>query len=103
MVPKLNIMTVTIVYVQVLPEFVDAFILACEKNHAKSVQEAGNLRFDFLQETENPEKFVLYEAYENETMAAAHKNTEHYLKWREAVAPMMAEPRKGVKYKGLKP
>jgi len=28
----------------------------------------------------------------------AHKETAHYAAWRDAVAPMMAQPRIGVKY-----
>jgi autoinducer 2-degrading protein len=35
--------------------------------------------------------------------AAAHKQTAHYLNWRDSVADMMAEPRKGVSYAGLYP
>ena len=36
--------------------------------------------------------------YTDEQSAANHKETAHYLKWRDEVATMMAEPRKGVKY-----
>ncbi|MCF8226787.1 MAG: antibiotic biosynthesis monooxygenase [Bacteroidales bacterium] len=96
-------MVTTIIYVSVLHEYIDAFITATEKNHEQSVKEDGNLRFDFLQNEEEPGSFVLYEAYEDEEKAAAHKSTSHYLEWRETVAPMMAEPRKGVRYTGLKP
>ena len=34
---------------------------------------------------------------------AAHKETPHYAKWRDAVAPWMAEPRRGVKHLSLFP
>jgi len=34
---------------------------------------------------------------------AAHKTTEHYLKWRDAVKDMMAEQRYGVKYNIIEP
>ena len=46
----------------------------------------------------DPAKFVLYEAYESEKAAAAHKNTPHYLKWRETVADWMEKPREGIKH-----
>jgi (4S)-4-hydroxy-5-phosphonooxypentane-2,3-dione isomerase len=46
---------------------------------------------------------VLYEAYASEADAAAHKQTAHYLKWRDAVADWMASPRQGVRYRGLYP
>lgn len=96
-------MTVTIVHVEVKPEYVEDFIRVCTENHHQSVQEHGNLRFDVLQLAENPAQFALYEAYENDTAAAAHKDTAHYLKWRESVADWMVKPRTGVKYKGLLP
>jgi autoinducer 2-degrading protein len=96
-------MTVTIVHVEVKPEYIEDFIRVSTENHHQSVKEPGNLRFDVLQLAENPAKFALYEAYENDKAAAAHKETAHYLKWRETVADWMAEPRKGIKYKGLLP
>ena len=94
-------MTVTIVYVNVLPEFVDAFKDASLKNQKESVREPGNIRFDVLQMDDDPSRFVLYEAYNSEEEAAAHKGTEHYLEWRATVAHMMAEPRQGIKYTAI--
>lgn len=96
-------MVVTIVHVQVKPECVAAFEKACIANHNQSVLEAGNHRFDVLKNEEDPCKFVLYEAYESKAHAAAHKETAHYLAWRETVAEMMAEPRKGIAYKAIRP
>jgi hypothetical protein len=34
---------------------------------------------------------------------AAHKETAHYLAWRDAVASQMAEPRSAVKYANVYP
>ncbi len=96
-------MQVTIVHVHVKPECVDAFIAASRANHEASVQEPGNRRFDVLQSADNPARFVLYEAYASAADAAAHKQTAHYATWRDTVADMMAEPRKGVPYTGLLP
>ena len=96
-------MIVTIVHVEVKPEYVDDFIKATTENHLLSVKEPGNLRFDVLQLTENPLRFALYEAYENVADAAAHKVTAHYLDWRVKVADWMASPREGMKYQGLLP
>ena len=96
-------MFVTIVHVKVKPEFVENFIRASEKNHLQSVKEKGNLRFDVLQKVEDPTEFALYEAYADQASSAAHKETAHYLEWRETVAPWMEEARKGVTYKGLLP
>ena len=96
-------MHVTLVHVWVKPESVDAFIEASRKNHEASVRETGNRRFDVLQDTADPGRFVLYEAYATAEDAAAHKQTRHYLDWRETVADMMAKPRQGVAHKGLFP
>jgi autoinducer 2-degrading protein len=96
-------MHVTLVHVHVIPEFRDAFITASRLNHKASVQEPGNLRFDILQSPEDPNYFVLYEAYRNAEDAAAHKQTAHYQTWRDSVAEWMAEPRQGMPMTGLYP
>lgn len=96
-------MIVTIVHVEVRPEHLDAFIQATTENHLESVREPGNLRFDVLRNEAEPFRFVLYEAYTDEASAAAHKSTPHYLKWRETVAPWMASPREGIRYKAIVP
>ncbi|NIA30682.1 MAG: antibiotic biosynthesis monooxygenase [Actinobacteria bacterium] len=96
-------MIATTVFVHVKDENIEDFISATIANHNGSVQEPGNLRFDVLQSKEDPSRFLLYEAYETEEAAAAHKKTPHYLKWRESVAPWMAEPRQGVQYNSLAP
>ena len=73
-------MQVTIVHVQVKPEHVEEFIEASRLNHAASVQEPGNRRFDVLQSSDDPCRFVLYEAYSSAAEAAKHKQTAHYPK-----------------------
>jgi autoinducer 2-degrading protein len=96
-------MIVTCVHVHVKPEAIDRFIEATIANHKMSVNEPGNLRFDFVREAEDPARFMVYEAYESDEAAAAHKKTPHYLEWRDKVAEWMAEPRKGVKYIIIEP
>ncbi|MEW5977597.1 MAG: antibiotic biosynthesis monooxygenase [Acidobacteriota bacterium] len=96
-------MHVTLVNVHVKADRVMDFIAATRANHQASVQEAGNCRFDVLQSTEDPTHFILYEAYRSPEDAAAHKQTAHYLHWRDTVADWMAAPRQGVPYQGLFP
>ncbi|SHG52874.1 autoinducer 2-degrading protein [Chryseolinea serpens] len=96
-------MVATIIHVQVKPEFRQTFIEATRQNHERSIQEPGNLRFDILQDAQDPNKFVFYEAYATEQAAAAHKETAHYQKWRDTVADWMAKPREGVKHNLLYP
>jgi (4S)-4-hydroxy-5-phosphonooxypentane-2,3-dione isomerase len=96
-------MIVTCVHVHVKPDEVMNFINATVENHKESIRELGNLRFDLIQQANDPCRFVIYEAYESELFAAEHKNTEHYLKWRDSVADLMAEPRQGIKYNIIEP
>jgi len=96
-------MYVTIVHVAVKPDNIEEFKEACRVNHEASIKEPGNLRFDVLQLFDDPSRFVLYEAYQTQADAAAHKDTPHYLQWRETVADWMAEPRQGITYHGLYP
>jgi quinol monooxygenase YgiN len=86
------------VHVHVKPEHVDAFREATLANARESVKEPGIARFDVCQDTEDPTRFVLVEAYRTPQAPAAHKETQHYLTWRDTVAPMMAEPRTSRKY-----
>lgn len=88
-------MIVTCVEVFVKKERVDDFITAIVDNHENSIKEPGNLRFDVLQSKGDPTKFMLIEAYESEESAKAHKDTAHYLKWRDTVGDWMAKPRVG--------
>jgi len=96
-------MIVTCVHVKVKPDKIEEFIKVTKENHSFSVKEPGNLRFDLLQDAQESSSFMIYEAYESDTASAAHKNTAHYLKWRDTVADWMAEPRKGIKYNIVAP
>lgn len=94
-------MHVTLVHCHVKPAHLYAFIDACQANALASTREPGNLRFDVLQSRDDPTRFILYEAYVDADAAAAHKETPHYLAWRETVATWFEEPRQGVPYIGL--
>ena len=96
-------MIATLVHVQVKTEFIEQFIEATAVNHIHSIKENGNLRFDVLQDTADPSKFVLYEAYDTQEAVNAHKETVHYKLWRDTVASYMAKPREGVKHHILYP
>lgn len=91
-------MIATLVHVYVKEESINDFIRVTIINHDESVKEPGNLRFDILQDASDPSRFVLYEAYESEEASIAHKNTSHYLIWRDSVADWMAQPRQGIRH-----
>ena len=96
-------MLVVHVHVQVKPEAVEAFKQATLANARESLQEPGVARFDVVQQTDDPTRFVLVEVYRTTAATTAHKETAHYATWRDAVAPMMASPRTSVKFTSVFP
>jgi len=96
-------MLIVHVHVRVRPESIGAFKEASLANARASVQEPGIARFDVAQQQDDPTRFVLVEVYRTAAAPAAHKETQHYQKWRDAVASMMAEPRTSVKFSTVFP
>ena len=91
-------MLVVHIDVHVKPGDVEAFKQATIANAAESVKEAGIARFDVIQQSDDPTRFVFVEVYRDVAAPAAHKDTAHYQAWRDAVAGMMAEPRTSRKF-----
>jgi autoinducer 2-degrading protein len=91
------------VYVHVRDGVEDAFREASLINAQNSAEEPGIARFDVLQQQDDPSKFLLVEVYRTKEDPTRHKQTEHYLKWQDIVADMMAEPRYSVKYDNIYP
>jgi (4S)-4-hydroxy-5-phosphonooxypentane-2,3-dione isomerase len=96
-------MIVTCVHVHVNTSKIEEFKTATIINRNESVKEAGNLRFDLIQNKEDTSRFMIYEAYESEEAAAQHKTTVHYAIWRDTVAGWMAEQRHGIRYNIVSP
>jgi len=96
-------MLVVHVHIHVKPEYVEAFKQATVANARESIKEPGIAGFDCAQQQDDPTRFVLVEAYRTPQAPAAHKETKHYQTWRDAVAPMMAEPRTSVKFENVFP
>jgi (4S)-4-hydroxy-5-phosphonooxypentane-2,3-dione isomerase len=97
--------TLFVVHVQarVKPDAVEAFRAASLDNARASVREPGIARFDVVQSTEDPTRFVLVEVYRTPDAPAAHKQTAHYARWRDTVADLMAEPRTSARYVNVFP
>ena len=91
-------MLVVQVHARVHPGRVEDFLAATLVNARESLAEPGVLRFDVIQDQADPAHVVLTEVYRDEQAPAAHKLTPHYAAWRDAVAEMMAEPRRSVSY-----
>jgi quinol monooxygenase YgiN len=96
-------MLIVHVHVRIKPESVAEFRQATLENARASVQEPGIARFDVVEQQDDATRFVLVEVYRTPEAATAHKQTAHYAKWRDTVAPMMAEPRQSVKYSAVFP
>lgn len=96
-------MRVVHVDVAVVPEHLDDFLDATRRNAAASRQEPGVLRFDVVQDRDDPTHVVLVEVYADEDAPGAHKQTEHYATWREAVAGWMRRPRTSVTFSPVDP
>lgn len=72
------------VTVDIKPDRVEDFLAAMEVDVTKSRDQAldpGCMRFDLLRSTEDPNKFVFYEAYLDDGASAHHKTTAHYGAW----------------------
>ena len=96
-------MLVVHVHVHVKAEFVEAFRDATLENASNSVREPGVARFDVIQQSDDPTRFVLVEVCRTADDPARHKETAHYQTWRDTVAEMMAEPRSSNRYDNVFP
>ena len=81
------------VRIRVVPGQTDRFLELTSANHRGTRAEPGNLRFDVLRDAADAQRCFLYEVYRDEAAFRAHQQTAHYLAWKDAVAPLMAEPR----------
>lgn len=96
-------MLVVHVHVRIRPERIGDFLAATVINARASLTEPGVLRFDVLRDQADPAHAVLVEVYRDDEASAAHKLTPHYATWRDAVAEMMAEPRRSERFSAVFP
>jgi len=82
-----------IVKIQVKPEYVDKFKEITFYNSENARKEPGNLRFDVIGDSDDPNLFFLYEIYKSDEAVAYHRTTEHYKKWAETIAVMLESDR----------
>ncbi len=96
-------MIIRCIKVFVKEEYINDFKAASVRNHNKSLEEPGILRFDVLQSEESPAEFLLYEVYVSIDATKSHKETDHYKEWKQTVEPMMAKPRESTAYTAISP
>ncbi len=91
------------IFIRVKPDVVEDFKAVTLDNATNSLKEPGVVRFDVVQEVEDPTRFVLMEIYRTKNDAALHKETSHYNRWREIAEPLIAEPRSRIYYQNIHP
>lgn len=96
-------MLIVVVHIHVKPDCIEAFITATVDNVTNSLKEPGIARFDFIQQSDDPGRFLLIEAYRDAEAPALHKRTGHYARWRDTVESMMAQPRFSTKCVNIAP
>ena len=86
-------MYVLMVTIKIKPEHKEAFMESMLGDAVGSVRnEPGCLRFDVMQDEEDPNKIYLHEVYKDRAAFDAHLQAPHFIKWRDAVADWFAEP-----------
>lgn len=91
------------VHVHVKAELIGSFKHATIENASNSVREPGVVRFDVIEQTDDPSRFMLLEVYRDAAAQAAHKETAHYHNWLAKVTDMLAEPRTRQTYTNVCP
>ena len=83
---------VAVITMKVKNECIDDYIAAIRKNAQCSRKEAGVVSFDVMQKKETPGEFLLVEVYKTPEDQAAHRNTPHFLEFREKAGSLLQEP-----------
>jgi len=86
------------VHAHVKAEAIEAFREATIENARQSRREPGVIRFDVVQQADDPARFQLIEVYRDAAGQAAHKETAHYAAWVAKTADVFAEPRTRATY-----
>lgn len=73
----------------VRPEYVDEFLEHMSDFTQATQQEPGNLWFEWSRSVDNPDQFVLLEAFRDADAGAAHVRSEHFRKATIDMPPML--------------
>ncbi|MFR0638769.1 putative quinol monooxygenase [Arthrobacter sp. LS16] len=78
-----------VVKYQVKPEFTDSFMDHVAEFTKATRAEEGNLWFDWSISVEDPNEFVLVEAFRDDEAAGAHVNSAHFAAGLESMRPLL--------------
>ena len=69
----------------------DTFVEALLENVRGTREEAGNLRFDLLQDADDDHRFTLFEVFRDAKALDAHRATDHYRQCMDIIKPLITE------------
>ncbi len=96
-------MYVITVQLRVKEDKVNEFLKFTLENATAARKEPGCVRFDVLRHETEPQRFIFYEVYRNTDAHKTHQQSAHYLRWRENVPDLLAEPRASARYLNVSP
>ena len=77
-------MFVMLVKLEIKPALLDEFTVAILKNAELSVErDPGCVRFDVLQQQDDPTQWLLYEVYDQEQAWVEHRKAAHFVAFME--------------------
>ena len=94
-------MYIVVVHSHIQEKHIERFREITLENAETSRREEGCVRFDIIQQVEDPTRFTFIEMFKSEDAGAIHKETHHFKKWLEQAVPLMVEPRTRVIYKDV--
>ncbi len=96
-------MFVQLVHIRIKPDRIAEFLEVFRRNYDGTRREPGNIRFDVLQEPEEPTHFAIYEVFEDAAAVEAHRATAHYREVAARLEELMEGPRSKEYYTLLLP
>ena len=94
-------MLILLVWINVLSEQVEPFMVATLEMAHASLRERGCRRFEVIRSEQTPTQFILYQLFNSRADAELHSQTEHYLNWQSVTTAMLAEPARMSSYTQL--
>jgi autoinducer 2-degrading protein len=96
-------MHMRLVILHLQPQHLETFEALSRSAAEQTAREAGVISYAILQQADDPTRFTVVEAYQDAAAHAAHLASAHFLAWRAASLPLMAEPPVSLEYAPLFP
>jgi len=73
----------------IAPAELDKYLAAVKENGAATIKEPGCREYHIMVSATNPNNVLLFEVYDNDAAAQAHRATEHFKKYAATTANMV--------------